>query len=344
MVTEEQYYEDDSAKQPKTKKAKPTDDKAEESQNTAATVDRKPAEVNSSLTAPSSIPLASMTALPSKSDGMNPPHGNVVVVSSTDAAKLPRPVATASDATASEDISTTTDRDKFMAAPLFHLNSFVSASKGHNIAFGPFIREQVATPGFAPVSPTIVGMVNQGSSYEDVWNELRLQGNAGAGVGASEATQIALWLTQANVGSYVLMRQEYKDCPFLPQRLKNNEDKYIGPVYVLGCVTKVVEPNSAEERSIARSLGIPLDWNTHTFCRVNFDRMILKRNLKKSTTLYISKVCQKTLCKICPEGKAWPNLKTDSATVRADLWDNANIPIGSNDFLDVFSAAEYEAT
>lgn len=231
-------------------------------------------------------------------------------------------------------------RDEFMSAPLFHLNPFVNSEARQNVAFGPFIREQVATPGFHPVGQGVVDLVDQGGSYLDVRNELKLRG----GVGGSEAGQVALWLTQAKVGSYVVMRHEYKNCPFLPRRLKDDEGKYIGEVYVLGRVTKVVEPNSGEERSITASLRFPGDYEyfAHTFCRVRFDRMILKSTLQRSTTRYISKICQRTVCKIC-DGSAWPELKTDSTTVRADLWDNANIQISGDDFDDVFSESFYRS-
>jgi hypothetical protein len=53
-----------------------------------------------------------------------------------------------------------------MKAPLFHLNSFVGAKAHCNEAFGPFIREQVATPGFHPVGQRVVDLVNAGKPYE----------------------------------------------------------------------------------------------------------------------------------------------------------------------------------
>ena len=156
----------------------------------------------------------------------------------------------------------------------------------------------------------------------------------------SEASQIAMWLTEVNQpGSFILMRHEYSNCPWLPQKLKSISGGYIGAVYVLGVVTDSLVPNSAADRAIASRIGeIGANWN-HTYCAIDFRWMGFKADLQPSTTAYITKICQPTVAKICGDGKKWPALGTDAARVRADLWRNATMAITAGDFMDRFGDA-----
>jgi hypothetical protein len=156
-------------------------------------------------------------------------------------------------------------------------------------------------------------------------------------VDGSQASQVARWLAEVKVGSYILMCHEYKDCPFLPCQLKDSQGKYIGKFLVIGIITQVVEPSSDEERAIATSLfRFPEDYNAHTFCRVRFDKMILKKDLKPELIKYISSICQKTFTKILVEGSKLEKPGADAKTFRADLWDNATVNITPQDFEESF--------
>lgn len=236
----------------------------------------------------------------------------------------------AASASGSETSIESTAKDAFMTAPFFHVNSFMSAKNQTNKGFGPFIREQVATPGFHAVGQNVLDMAKAGEPHEAIRSAILARG----GINGSEAGQVATWLREVKVGSYILLRHEYENCPWLPTRLKDDSGNYIGKVYVLGRVTQVVEPNSDEERAIAASLPEIDDEWCHTFCRVSFDKMLLKENLQPATTNYISKICQKTLSKICCEGGSWQKLGTNATRVRNDIWDNATIPISSQDFVE----------
>ncbi len=68
---------------------------------------------------------------------------------------------------------------------------------------------------------------------------------------AHGASQTAKWLKDATVSSFVMMRHECPKCKFCPKRLKNERGEYISPVYVIGIITKMIAPWSAEERDIA---------------------------------------------------------------------------------------------
>lgn len=54
----------------------------------------------------------------------------------------------------------------------------------------------------------------------------------------SDGRQVAMWLKNATVGSFVVMRHEYPNCQYCPKRLKDENGKYIGPVYVIGVVKR----------------------------------------------------------------------------------------------------------
>ncbi|GFH47127.1 hypothetical protein CTEN210_03602 [Chaetoceros tenuissimus] len=232
------------------------------------------------------------------------------------------------------------DKDSFMKTRLFHLNSFLDCYDGVRVnpGFGPFIRASVATPGFYNIPQYMTDMIPRVS-----YNELR---EAIAVIYEPKgdlrgAPQVALWLKCASVGDFVMMRHEYSNCPCLPSKLRNrNNNRYIGPVYVLGVITEVVKTNSDEEEYIARNdLGefrYEDGWTYVTkFCRVDWKLMGFKANLQKSTQTYINRICQSTLNEIAKQGKAWPKLETDWESVRSDLWNNATMEISPADFNEV---------
>ena len=165
------------------------------------------------------------------------------------------------------------------------------------------------------------------------------------------AGQTALWLKKAAVGSFVILRHEYPKCRFCPDRLKNEDGQYIGPVYVIGIVTKKVVPWSAEETELAeKKMGEfhrvkpahrgdsadPGGWHVHNLCRVSWRRMGYKKDLKDPTRGYISKICQPTLAHILKD----PTKVHEGMTmedIREDLWTNATFPIRADEFDDKFN-------
>ena len=139
----------------------------------------------------------------------------------------------------------------------------------------------------------------------------------------------------------VYIRHEYYNCPYLPKfLLKEDGVTYKGPVYVIGVITRIVRPGSREEREIAETkLGnfYRSGLRLCNFCEVSWQRMGMKWDLKEETKNYIRACCPPTLVQICqnPEQRC----KKSSLThydIRFDLWQKATIPIGPNDFPEVF--------
>jgi hypothetical protein len=146
-----------------------------------------------------------------------------------------------------------------------------------------------------------------------------------------------MWLKNA-VGSFVIMRHEYPKCPFCPKRLFN-DGNYIGPVYVIGVITKKVVPWSKEEWDIENNKMGDFSrgrYPIHTVCMVSWKRMGYKKSLHKSTREYMGQVVQPMLQQICKHtGKVYAGDGT-SESIRRDLWTNATIPISSDEFPDRF--------
>jgi len=141
----------------------------------------------------------------------------------------------------------------------------------------------------------------------------------------------------AKVGSYIVMRHEVKNCRYLPNRLKDEAGKHIGPVYVIGRIVEVCVPYSDKDKRLADRLAKLNDFHTrlpylHNFKRVRWSRMGMKEKLSKSTQNYINKICQPTLARICQKGKKG---SFDADQVRRDLWDNAEFTVAPEDFKDV---------
>ena len=223
-------------------------------------------------------------------------------------------------------------KQQFMTQSLFHLNSYVKAQKKSNKGFGLFLRAGVATPGFQAVDPALVHL-----TYEEIRDALIH--DIGWTESNSGARQVAMWLKDATVGSFVIMRHEYGKCKLCPKRLKDDNNKYIGPVYVIGVITKKVMPGSQEEKHLAQE--DLKEYPHHTYCRVDWKRMGRKADLSKSTQSYLNKICQPTLSWICKDSSKKYADEATAESIKQDLWDNASIHISSRDFSDVFDESLY---
>ena len=221
-----------------------------------------------------------------------------------------------------------------MSNPLFHLNSGIDGTtKRQNLWFSPFLREGLASPGFYRVPRHIASQVPNWSYAQireallDDWGEDRA------------ACQVAMWLKDAVVGSFVIMRHEFPKCPFIPSKMKDSNGKYIGKVYVIGVITKKILPGSAEEKTAQDNQMSEFDRNRHnirSFCRVEWNRMGMKDSLDESTKKYINAVCQPTINRMCQDLSKEYKSGATGESVKRNLWENASIPIKAGDFADVF--------
>lgn len=155
------------------------------------------------------------------------------------------------------------------------------------------------------------------------------------------ARQIAMWLKNATVGSFITMRHEYAKCKFCPKRLKDSSNKYIGPVYVVGVVTKKVMPGSDEEKQLKREdlREFPHYQNTHTFCRVDWKWIGIKGDLRQNTQNFLNKICQPTLVWICKDNSKQYADETTAASSKT--YGKMQLSLCSGDFPDVFDQSKY---
>ena len=221
----------------------------------------------------------------------------------------------------------------FVNKALFHINFFLDSSKKVNEGFSLFVGSGVVTPGFDPLPTTLDIEKIAGWTERELQCAIASENNDDWG-----ASTTAQWLKNADVGSFVILRHEYRQCPFCPKRLMK-DGKYIGPVYVIGVITKKVLPWSKEERDIAdNKLGkfSRSRWPIHTVCRVRWKKMGYKKSLKKSTWKYINSICQPTFVQISNKPEKEFSCGATSESIRCDLWNNANIRISSDDFQDEF--------
>ena len=104
-------------------------------------------------------------------------------------------------------------RRAFMNNPLFHLNPGIDGTVKHqNLWFSPFLREGLASPGFCRVPYSIASEVST-SSYEQIRYDINDECYYGEGI--HSARQVALWLKDATVGSFIIMRHEFQSSPLL---------------------------------------------------------------------------------------------------------------------------------
>ena len=220
-----------------------------------------------------------------------------------------------------------------MSKPMFHLNPLISSSKKVNRGFGLFIKEGVATPGYEHVAPNIaqqLGILTQSELRKAIIeDEYFLSWEDNDETRAKGATQIAMWLKNADVGSFIIMLHHYPNCEYCPKRLKVNGD-YIGPVYAIGMVTKQITPWSEEEAQLSsRICEEEVYGRRSNLCRVDWRWLGKKNALERETQNYLSKICQSTVTRICQErSKPYKEGGTPEA-VRKDLWKNAVTNISS---------------
>ncbi|KAL7573450.1 hypothetical protein ACA910_013765 [Epithemia clementina (nom. ined.)] len=238
----------------------------------------------------------------------------------------------------------------FFEQTILLMNSYICRETRQNRGFGPLLRAGLATPGFARVPKVVQEMVTTGgeapaATYQDIRNALQASHYGHPTYNVSAASrQVALWFTEARVGTFVMLRHEYAKCPYLPKRLKvtNNSSGYMGKVYVIGVITRLVPLGSLEEKDIVQrelhDLQCRIPTSLQTFARVHWFKMGYKANLKPSTQKYLTAVCQSTMTRICQPGKQWCSDKTQCSTdwrsVREDLWNTATISIRSAEFAE----------
>jgi hypothetical protein len=241
------------------------------------------------------------------------------------------------------------DEQAFMTNPLFHLNSFVRSEKKIKEGFSEFIREGIGTPGFLSLPNSLDIEKIADWTHKELREELTKMNHSDWG-----ATATATWLKKATVGSFVIMRHCYPKCKFCPKRLFV-DGSYIGPVYVIGIITKKVLPWSEEERRIADTITGAYNLCTvssekmgyinelkHNFCTVSWEKMGYINELKESTKKYLSKVVQPTLQQICENVEKRFDGGGTSDSIRRDLWKCAREKISSEQFPDQFQHKEIQ--
>ena len=259
------------------------------------------------------------------------------MTSSDGSSSFPSTESSSSESTSDETFDFT--EQAFMNNSLFHVNPFINAKKKKHVGFRPFIKEGIATVGMAKVHSSVAKSVDT-LTYEQIRDTLRQEkGWDTSSNGFSDGKQAPMWLKNARVGSFVIMRHQYPACKYCPKRLFDNGGKYIGSVYAIGVIKKKVPPESSEEQRIASNLiktsSCPPKY-LYNFCLVDWKRMGMKNNLSSGTQKYLNATCQSTFACICNEpGKRFSNGAT-SESIRQDLWENANISICSDEFSDNF--------
>ncbi|KAL9190424.1 hypothetical protein ACHAXT_007635 [Thalassiosira profunda] len=210
----------------------------------------------------------------------------------------------------------------FMTKPLFHLNSSVDPKRKVNAMFREFVEMGLATPGFSEVPESLVPQIANMTQNElrmamkeDLWFTSKWGERA-----PYSARILAMWLKNAVVGSFIIMRHEYPKCQFCPDWLKDEWGAYNGPVYVIGVVTKTIQPVSAREKEIAGQLSDPFSYN---FCLVDWKRMGRKDDLQDETKSYIRQICQPTVAMICKNRKKIYDGGATAESIRRDLWESS---------------------
>lgn len=213
-------------------------------------------------------------------------------------------------------------KNEFMSNDLFHLNSFVDSGQRINYGFTAFMQQQAATVGISKheFTPEVLQALSS-SSREEIADMVV----ENTGVSHSAAGQIVLWQLGVQVGSFVIMRHAYKECPYIPQLAFDDHGRWLGKLYVIGQVTQLLQPFSEEDNCISNQYP-----ETHGkekangFHRVNFCRMGLESSLSKVTQCCLNAVCVKMLAQI--------SFSSSTAHwIRSDLWNNATRVITPDD-------------
>ena len=127
-----------------------------------------------------------------------------------------------------------------------------------------------------------------------------------------------------------MLRHDVKNCANTPKMLTTPDGTYVGPVFVLGQVTEVVDPHSEEEMQISERIPELEEEFCHLFCRVKFNKLGRMASLSSKAQHYIKSACQKSLSQICKPDSTASGRKPDSNTskhVRQELWRNAKYNI-----------------
>ncbi|KAL7495143.1 hypothetical protein ACHAWT_006204 [Skeletonema menzelii] len=222
--------------------------------------------------------------------------------------------------------------DAFKKKSIFHLNSFVDGKIKRNKGFGDFVEQGIATPCFEKVPEDIAPMI-AGMTQEELRDALMKYPDWGWWFGASNSSgagQVAMWLKRVKVGSFVVMRHEYERCPHAPEWLKERDEssgklEYIGPVYIIGVVTRKIKPYSEEEAYVQKEM-LPFDRHEPlpSLCLVDWKRIGFKDDLKEETQKYINRICQPTVVNICNDFKRVYTDGATAASLRQDLWDSSS--------------------
>lgn len=220
-----------------------------------------------------------------------------------------------------------------MEKRIFHVNSFVNADKKKNMGFRDFIELGFVAPCSDAIPDTVAPFIDEMTqsqlreaiSQDKEWlvNDSRRK---------SRAKQVAMWLKLAEVGSFVVMRHEYSDCRYCPDWLKprdeNGNAKYIGPVFVIGVVTRKILPFSDADDSVASQMKGKLKFlgkfhPMSNICLVDWKRVGFKKDLKFDTQNYINRICQPTVANICTNSKKLYAYGATSESIRQDLFRNS---------------------
>lgn len=226
--------------------------------------------------------------------------------------------------------------EAFMNNLIFHLNSFVNAGDRKNMGFEDLIKGGFASACSSPIPEAVAPHIN-----EMAQNQLRLailQQNEWTcnhdRNHEARASQVAMWLKRIDIGSFIVMRHEYGNCDYCPNWLKRRDGrgnvKYIGPVYVIGVVTKKIMPCSEEENLAIGQMkgklkGIPQRCQpVHNLCLVDWKRIGYKQDLKQETQTYLNRICQPTVVNICADSEKVYKDGATSDSIRRDLFINSS--------------------
>ena len=226
--------------------------------------------------------------------------------------------------------------DAFMQKSIFHLNSFVDGEMKRNKGFGHFVEQGIATPSFEKVPDDIASKIAD-MTQDELRDALKQYPNWGWWFGktnSSGAGQVAMWLKRVKVGSFIVMRHEYESCTYTPEWLKERDDtsgkmEYVGPVYIIGVVTRKIKPYSQEEADVQKEMLLSGNYDEYdhpipNLCLVDWRRIGYKGDLKEETQRYINRICQPTVVNICNDFKKVYFDCATAASLRQDLWDNSS--------------------
>jgi len=239
------------------------------------------------------------------------------------------------------------ERGEFVSldTPLFHLNTFIVSEAKENRAFGLFLSEGIATPGFRRASESTLERVQQqwplDEAFRPALRDLLIEDYGPSH--KSSATQRATWLTACRPGAYIVCRHAYDTDLHMPTALKGVDGSYLGAVYAIGRVVSFPPPQSSEDEALVAHIPEQrlerLDmerYYMHAVAKVDFFALGYLDDLSPQTMGYINQVCQPTLNQMLKGGDG----KRDyHSRVRRELWDKATVQISAGMFSDDSTSA-----